>query len=57
MHDGSMELLEEVIEHYDKGGDKNRYIDAKIFLLHLTQQEKADLEAYIKALTSQQSSK
>lgn len=54
MHDGSIKTLEEVIEHYDKGGDKNRYIDAKIFPLHLSQQEKADLVAFMKALTSQQ---
>lgn len=52
MHDGSMKTLEEVIEHYDKGGDKNRFIDTKIFLLHLTQQEKQDLVAFMKALTS-----
>jgi len=57
MHDGSMKTLEEVIEHYDKGGDKNRYIDAKIFPLHLTQQEKADLLAFMETLTSQQPSK
>jgi len=54
MHDGSMKTLEEVIEHYDKGGDKNRYIDAKIFPLNLSQQEKIDLVAFMKALTSQQ---
>ena len=57
MHDGSMKTLEEVIEHYDKGGDKNPFIDAKIFPLHLTQQEKADLVVFMKALTSQQPSK
>lgn len=56
MHDGSSKTLEEVIKHYDKGGDKNRYIDAKIFPLHLTQQEKADLVAFMKALTSLQPS-
>ena len=54
MHNGSIKTLEEVIKHYDKGGDKNRYIDNKIFPLHLTQQEKADLLAFMKALTSQQ---
>ena len=53
MHDGSIKTLEEVIEHYDKGGDKNRFIDTKIFPLHLTQQEKQDLVAFMKALTSQ----
>lgn len=54
MHDGSMKTLAEVIEHYDKGGDKNRFIDTKIFPLHLTQQEKADLLEFMQALTSQQ---
>jgi cytochrome c peroxidase len=53
MHDGSMKTLEEVIEHYDKGGDKNKFIDTKIFPLHLTKQEKQDLVAFMKALTSQ----
>lgn len=53
MHDGSIKTLEEVIEHYDKGGDKNRSIDTKIFPLHLTKQEKQDLVAFMKALTSQ----
>ncbi len=54
MHDGSIKTLTEVVEHYDKGGDKNRFIDAKIFPLHLTPQEKADLEGFMQALTSQQ---
>jgi cytochrome c peroxidase len=53
MHDGSMLTLEEVIEHYDKGGDKNKFIDTKIFPLQLTKQEKQDLVAFMKALTSQ----
>jgi cytochrome c peroxidase len=54
MHDGSMKTLEEVIEHYDKGGDKNRFIDTQIFPLHLTQQEKADLVEFLRSLTSHQ---
>ncbi len=58
MHDGSMLTLEEVIEHYDKGGGhfnsgENKFIDTKIFPLHLTQQEKQDLVAFMEALTSQ----
>lgn len=52
MHDGSMLTLEEVIDHYDQGGDKNRFIDTKIIPLHLSQQEKQDLVAFMKALTS-----
>ena len=54
MHDGSVQTLEEVVEYYDKGGDKNRFIDAAIFPLHLTEQEKADLVAFMKSLTSPQ---
>ena len=52
MHDGSFKTLEEVIEYYDKGGDKNHFIDSKIFPLHLTQQEKTDLLEFMKSLTS-----
>ena len=52
MHDGSLKTLQEVIEHYDKGGDKNQFIDTKIFPLHLTKQEKSDLLDFMKSLTS-----
>ena len=52
MHDGSIVSLEEVIEYYDKGGDKNRFKDSAIFPLHLTKQEKKDLVAFLRSLTS-----
>ena len=52
MHDGSMQTLAEVIEYYNKGGDKNRFLDAAIFPLHLSKQEKLDIEEFLKALTS-----
>ncbi|MDP3018226.1 MAG: cytochrome c peroxidase [Methylococcaceae bacterium] len=52
MHDGSIKTLEEVIEHYDKGGESSRFVDAKVFPLHLTKQEKADLLAFLQSLTS-----
>ncbi|MDO9170101.1 MAG: cytochrome c peroxidase [Methylobacter sp.] len=52
MHDGSLKTLEEVIEHYDKGGENSRFVDAKVFPLHLTAQEKADLLAFLTSLTS-----
>ncbi len=52
MHDGSLKTLEAVIEHYDKGSDNNRFIDAKIFPLNLMKQEKADLLAFMQTLTS-----
>lgn len=52
MHDGSMKTLRQVINYYDKGGDKNRFLDAAIFPLHLTEQEKSDLVEFMKSLTS-----
>ncbi len=51
MHDGSLKTLEEVIEYYDRGGTKNRWLDEKIKPLGLTVQEKRDLLAFLKALT------
>ena len=52
MHDGSMETLEQVIDYYDKGGDQNKFIDAAIFPLHFTDQEKVDLLEFLKVLNS-----
>ncbi len=53
MHDGSQKTLEEVVEWYDKGGHPNPYLDEKIKKLNLTAQEKADLVAFMKALTGE----
>lgn len=52
MHDGSLQTLEEVVEYYDKGGNQNRFQDPAIFPLNLTNQEKADLVAFMRALNS-----
>ncbi len=52
MHDGSLQTLEEVVEYYNKGGEKNAFLDAAIFPLHFTEQEKQDLVAFLNALTS-----
>ena len=54
MHDGSQKTLEEVVEYYNKGGDKNPFLDPAIFPLELTDQEKKDLVEFLKALTSPQ---
>ncbi len=54
MHDGSQKTLAEVIEYYDKGGEKNPFLDPAIFPLKLTDQEKQDLVEFLKSLTSQQ---
>jgi cytochrome c peroxidase len=53
MHDGSQKTLEEVVEWYNKGGHPNPHLDPKIKQLNLTDQEKADLVAYMKALTGE----
>ena len=51
MHDGSQKTLEEVVEWYAKGGHPNQWLDEKIKPLKLTAEEKADLVAFMKALT------
>jgi cytochrome c peroxidase len=53
MHDGSLKTLEEVVEHYDKGGIKNPYLNQRIKPLHLSAQEKQDLVAFLKALSGE----
>ncbi len=53
MHDGSQKTLEEVVEWYAKGGHPNPYLSDKIKKLDLTDQDKADLVAFMKeGLTS-----
>ena len=49
--DGSAKTLEEVVDFYDKGGIKNPHLSKNIFELKLTDQEKADLVAIMKAFT------
>ena len=53
MHDGSEATLEAVVEFYNKGGTRNPTLDPKMAPLNLTDQEKADLVAFMKALTGQ----
>src|SRR5436190_12172613 len=48
MHDGSIKTLEEVVDHYDKGGTANPQLDEEIFPLKLTAEEKADLITFMK---------
>lgn len=51
MHDGSQATLEEVVEHYNKGGDKNPWLSDKIVPLKLTPTEKNDLVEFMRACT------
>jgi cytochrome c peroxidase len=53
MHDGSLATLEEVVDHYDKGGTPNPALDTDMKKLNLTKQEKADVVAFMKALTGE----
>lgn len=48
MHDGSQETLEEVVEWYVQGGHPNPWLSDKIVPLELTEQDKADLVAFLK---------
>ncbi len=48
MHDGSLLTLEDVIDFYDRGGNPNPYLDEKIVPLHLSQQEKKALLAFLR---------
>ena len=49
MHDGSQKTLAEVVEWYAKGGHPNPHLDEKIKKLNLSDQDKADLVAFMLA--------
>ena len=51
MHNGAYRTLEEVVEHYDRGGDATDNLDPEMKPLKLSAQEKADLVEFMKTLT------
>jgi cytochrome c peroxidase len=51
MHDGSLATLEDVVEHYDRGGSGHRTTDPSIRVLSLSTDEKADLVTFLRSLT------
>jgi cytochrome c peroxidase len=51
MHDGSQKTLEEVVEWYNKGGHPNAHLSDKIKKLDLSEQDKKDLDEFMKACT------
>jgi cytochrome c peroxidase len=53
MHDGSLPTLEDVVEQYSRGGRGGPNTDALIAPLDLTAEERADLVAFLRALTDQ----
>ncbi|MEW5755669.1 MAG: cytochrome c peroxidase [Pseudomonadota bacterium] len=52
MHNGMYKTLEEVVDHYNRGGDDKTDLSPNMQPLNLTAQEKADLVAFMKSLTS-----
>jgi cytochrome c peroxidase len=52
MHDGSIATLEQVVEHYDRGGVDRPSRSDLVKPLGLTPQEKSELVAFLKTLTS-----
>ncbi len=53
MHDGRFKTLEQVVEHYDKGGIKNPNLDSRLKPLKMSSQDKKDLVAFLKALSGE----
>jgi cytochrome c peroxidase len=52
MHDGSMTTLWDVIDHYNKGGVPNPYLDGGMQRLGLSEPEVDDLVHFLESLTS-----
>jgi cytochrome c peroxidase len=51
MHDGSLASLEDVVDFYDQGGRQNPNLDPKLRRLHLTEEQKGALAAFLRSLT------
>jgi cytochrome c peroxidase len=51
MHDGSLATLDDVVEHYDRGGRPNPFLDVELHPLHLSDAERHDLVAFLGALS------
>ena len=50
MHDGSLATLRDVLDSYNRGGERNPYLDPRIHPLHLTADELNQLETFLRAL-------
>lgn len=51
MHDGSMETLFDVVDHYNKGGEINPFLDGSMEGLNLSEEEIHQLVAFLFTLT------
>jgi len=53
MHDGSFPTLASVIDHYDRGGHQNPFLDSSLRPLRLSPVERRDIEAFLRSLTGE----
>jgi len=53
MHDGSLKTLWDVMDHYNKGGETNAYLDGGIEPLNLSESEVNDVVAFLFTLTDE----
>jgi cytochrome c peroxidase len=51
MHDGSLQTLWDVVDHYNKGGEANPFLDGGIEPLALTEQEVGQVVSFLFTLT------
>jgi len=51
MHNGCYKTLQEVVDHYDRGGDVHENLSPDMKPLHLTAEQKGDLVAFLESLT------
>jgi cytochrome c peroxidase len=53
MHDGTLETLWDVMDHYNKGGEPNLFLDGGMEPLALTEKEIDQLVAFMFSLTDE----
>lgn len=53
MHNGSLNTLADVVEYYNKGGNRNKNLNPQIRPLHLTRDEKKALITFMLALSGE----
>ena len=53
MHNGTYKSLEEVVEHYNRGGDDKANLDPNMKPLNLTEAEQKDIVEFLKTLTGE----
>ena len=53
MHDGSLASLGEVVDYYDRGGNRHALLDPELRPLALSESEKRALVAFLRALSGE----